>query len=124
MRRFVPVIVLAVVCGAGCAMNQRPVGLVDASRAPLTEPDWIHNGESLEIDGLLWHPTDEVENLLDAEVAFTGEYHGVAVYADRTDVKPYSRLYTRFARNRYRAFEQARTVPVYRHRRQRDSARE
>ncbi len=85
--------------GKGLAASPEPWA------APLTEPDWIRDGLPIEYDHSLWYPTREVENLLDAEVYLLGESRGVKFFCDRTDIKPFERIYTRFGKNRYRAFE-------------------
>jgi hypothetical protein len=105
MRRICCVVLLGALVLAGCAMSRRTVDLADPSTAPLSEPAWIHDGGTVSFEGSVWYPTDEIENLLDNEVLFMMKYQDIAVYTDRADVKPYARLYTRFAKNRYRAFE-------------------
>lgn len=97
---------LVVVClfWQGCA------GLARSSRSelsavPLTEAEWIRNGEPVEFEGERWYPTDELENLLSEEVFLISEIRGVPFFVDRADVKPFGRLYTQFRLNRYRAFE-------------------
>jgi len=75
------------------------------SETPASEVAWIRNGEPISFEGENWYPTDEVENLLDNEVYAAGMYREVPFFLDKTDVKPFDRIYTRFAKNRYRAFE-------------------
>ena len=75
------------------------------------EAEWIRNGEPVEFEGEKWYPADAFENLLDSEVYLVGEYRGVSVFVDMTDVRPYERLYTRFARNKYRFFEKRNESP-------------
>ena len=70
------------------------------------EPGWIRDGEPIEFEGKSWYPLDVVEDLLDTEVFIVGRYQDVEFFVDRVDVRPYNRLYTRFSRNKYRAFEQ------------------
>jgi hypothetical protein len=90
---------------SGCVLTQGGPDTSFTSSYPLTEPEWIRDGQPIEFDGEQWYPTDNVESLLDTEVYQAGEYKGVPFYLDKTDVKPFDRLYTRFAKNRYRAFE-------------------
>ncbi|MBF0619433.1 MAG: hypothetical protein HQL19_04635 [Candidatus Omnitrophica bacterium] len=90
---------------SGCA------GMHPASETPeiqvtqLSEAEWIHNGEPIEFENEAWYPTDELENLLDSEVYQVGKYRDIVFYLDRADVRPFERIYTRFGKNRYRAFE-------------------
>ena len=74
------------------------------SRAP-TEAEWIRNGQPIEFEGELWFPADAIENLLDSEVYLVGEYRGVQIFVEFADVRPYNRLYTKFAKNKFRFFE-------------------
>lgn len=91
---------------AGCALPQRAdlTGVVTADQ--LTEPLWIRNGEPVIFEGEDWFPTDEVENLLDGEIYQAGTCRDVPFFIDKRDVRPFDRVYTRFDKNRYRAFEQ------------------
>jgi hypothetical protein len=89
----------------GCVLSQGGPDKSLTSSYPLTEPEWIRGGQPIEFEGAAWYPTDNVEGLLDSEVYQAGEYKGTAFFLDKTDVKPFDRLYTRFAKNRYRAFE-------------------
>ena len=76
------------------------------------EAEWIRNGEPIEFEGEQWYPADALENLLDSEVYLAGEFRGVSLFVDMSDVRPYERLYTRFGRNKYRFFErQTKTSP-------------
>lgn len=97
--------VVVVVCVSGCALLRGSPETSFTSSYALTEPEWIRNGQPIEFEGAPWYPTDNVENLLDSEVHQAGEHNGVAFFFDKVDVKPLERLYTRFAKNRYRAFE-------------------
>ncbi len=91
---------------AGCVMPQRDdnQGLITVTQ--LTEPVWIRNGEPVSFESEDWFPTDEVENLLENEVFQIGMYRDMPLFVERADVRPFERLYTRFSRNRYRAFQQ------------------
>ena len=74
------------------------------SRATM-EAEWIQNGQPVEFEGELWFPADAIENLLDSEVYQVGEYKGVQIFVEFADVRPYNRLYTKFAKNKFRFFE-------------------
>ena len=90
----------------GCSTNGMYNGGQMAMYAtPEEEVEWIRNGEPIEFDGKLWYPQDGIENLLDSEVYLMGEYRGVQFFAEKIDVKPYDRLYTKFGRNHFRYFE-------------------
>lgn len=91
---------------AGCVLSQRGSGPAIISATQLTEPAWIRNGESILFESQYWFPTDEVENLLDSEVYEAGMYRDVPFFVEKTDVRPFDRIYTHFSKNRYRAFEQ------------------
>ncbi len=91
---------------AGCVTPQRTGGLTIMTAAQLDEPAWIRNGDAIPFEGEEWFPTDEVENILDTEVYSAGTYRDVLFYLEKTDVRPFDRVYTRFGKNRYRAFEQ------------------
>jgi hypothetical protein len=97
-------VVAAVVALSGCVTSGRGDG--PGTDTGLTEAVWIRNAEPLVFENEDWFPTDEVENLLDSEVFQIGVARDVPFFIERTDIRPYDRLYTRFAKNRYRAFEQ------------------
>ncbi|MBF0388271.1 MAG: hypothetical protein HQL20_10565 [Candidatus Omnitrophica bacterium] len=97
--------VLLLCAGAGCAGSSRALDNGVNSGAPLTEPDWIRNGEAIELENNIWFPTREVERFMDGEMFRIGNYRGVEVFIERTDIRPFARLYTRFDQGRYRAFE-------------------
>lgn len=69
-----------------------------------TEAEWIRNGQPLEFEGEQWYPMDDIENLLDSEVYDIGEYKGAKIFVEQADVRPFNRLYIRFAKNKYRLF--------------------
>jgi hypothetical protein len=97
--------VCAALC-AGCILPQRGNEPSIISSTQLTEPVWIRNGEPIVFEAEDWFPMDEVENLLDSEVYEAGTYREVPFFIERTDVRPFERIYTHFSKNRYRAFEQ------------------
>ena len=72
---------------------------------PDIETEWIRDGQPLEFEDERWYPTDRVENLLDNEVYLLGEYRGVQFFVDKTDVRPFERLYTKFGGHKFRVFE-------------------
>lgn len=89
-------------CWFGCVTSKNYPHLYPA---PTIEAEWIRNGQPLEFEKELWYPTDIVENLLDNEVYLLGEYRGVQFFSDKTDVRPFERLYTKFDQHRFRVFE-------------------
>ena len=94
-----------VVLFSGCIGGSMPnKGQLEIYPTTNQEADWIRNGEPIDFDGKLWYPQDGIENLLDVEVYLLGEYRGVQFFVEKTDVKPYDRLYTKFSSNRFRYF--------------------
>ena len=41
----------------------------------------------------------------DSEVYQIGIYKGVQIFVEKTDTKPYDRIYTKFDKNKFRYFE-------------------
>ncbi len=106
------IFILGVFFWAGCGGGNIPNrGQMDIYRFPSIEAAWVQNGEPIEFEGELWYPTDGVENLLDSEVYLVGEYRGVQFFIEKTDIRPYDRLYTKFARNRFRYFQKKAIKP-------------
>ncbi len=95
----------AVIGFGGCETPHSGRNYAFSTRAVPLEPEWIRNGEPVEFEGELWFPADSVENLLDTEVYQVGEYKGVPIFIELTDVRPYDRIYTRFAKHKFRFFE-------------------
>jgi hypothetical protein len=91
---------------AGCVLPQGGGGSSIMRSSQLAEPVWIRNAEPVVFEGEDWFPMDEVENLLDSEVYEAGTYRDVPFFIEKTDVRPFDRIYTHFGKNRYRAFEQ------------------
>lgn len=89
----------------GCFTKEGNVGRMSAFAIPEEEAQWIREGQPIEFAGQLWYPQDGIEILLDTEVDLIGEYKGVEFFTDKLDVQPYSRLYTKFGRNKFRHFE-------------------
>lgn len=71
---------------------------------PFKEAMWIRDGKPLLFENEKWYPTDNVENLLDREMAYMGEYEGIPFYIEKRDVRPFDRLYTKFDYYKYRIF--------------------
>ena len=99
---MVPVMVLGMVAMGGC--QTAPVNTNEAARSSV-EATWIREGQPIEFEGERWYPLDADDNLLDSEVYIVGRYQEVEFFVDRVDVRPYNRRYTKFGRNKYRAFE-------------------
>ena len=92
---------------SGCqtSSSQGNIGNVQSYAIPTVEAEWIRNGQPIVFTGELWYPADDVESLLDVEVTPLGEYKGVQFFIEKTDVRPYDRLYTKLGRNKFRYFE-------------------
>lgn len=82
-------------------------GQLQSYPVPKVEAGWIRNGDSLLFEGNQWFPVDDVESLMDSEVYQIGEYQDVQIFVEKIDAKPYDRLYTKFAKNKYRYFERS-----------------
>ena len=91
----------------GCFTTKGNEGDMNKFSTPKIEADWILNGEPIEFEGESWYPQDGFDILLATEVYRIGEYKGVEFFVDRTDVRPYNRLYTKFGQNKFRYFEKA-----------------
>ncbi len=89
----------------GCAGPSGNDGLLKSFPAPLQETEWIVNGEPIEFQSEQWYPQDDFEVLLDPEMTPAGHYREVEFFVEKIDVKPYSRIYTKFGRNKFRYFE-------------------
>ena len=93
---------------AGCySMNKTSgnIGDVQSYPFPSVEAQWIKNGEPVEYQGELWYPQNGIEALLDSEVYLLGEYKNVQFFAEKIDVFPLERIYTKFGRNKFRYYE-------------------
>src|SRR3989338_4184938 len=93
----------------GCAQAPGNVGNLQSYLVSSVEAQWIRDGEPLEFEGERWYPADGTEGFLDAEVYSLGEYRGVQFFADKVDVRPFERLYTKFGKNRFRYFERSKS---------------
>ncbi|MFC1593777.1 hypothetical protein ACFL38_00445 [Candidatus Omnitrophota bacterium] len=98
------IVLLLVVCVCvftfGCMNRSRFRG-----DYPFKESDWIRDGDPLMFENTHWHPTDDVENLLDREVEYVGEFRGIPFYIEKRDVRPFERLYTKFGYHQFRVFK-------------------
>lgn len=90
---------------SGCQSSAGNIGQLQSYQIPMSEAEWIQNGEPLEFEGGKWFPQDGTESLIDSEVQLIGEFRGVQFFTDKEDVRPFQRLYTKFGRNKYRYFE-------------------
>ncbi len=90
----------------GCAHSPSDnEGQLQSYLAPTVESGWIREGSPVEFEKQKWYPVNDVEVLMDSEVYQIGEYKGVQIFVDKVDTKPYHRLYTKFAKNKFRYFE-------------------
>jgi len=89
----------------GCQASPGNVGQLQSYAVSSVEADWIRNGEPIVFEKEEWYPADGVESLQDVEMQILGEYRGVQFFVEKTDVRPYNRLYTKFGRNKFRFFE-------------------
>ncbi len=89
---------------SGCLSTSGNDGSMQSYLYAVVEPEWIRNGEPLVFEDKPWYPKDGVEIFTDAEMYLVGEYRGVQFFSDRTDVRPFDRLYTKFGRNKFRYF--------------------
>lgn len=98
---FLLVMLLALILFAGCAGGA--MGRYIRSY-PIREADWIRDGKPIIYEGLNWHPTENIENHLDKEMEYVGEFQRVPFYVERRQIKPYNRIYTKFGYHKYRVF--------------------
>ncbi len=90
---------------AACGTASMPAKAGNVKLDPHAEPQWIRDGEPVTFEGEQWYPQDEVENLLDNETLEVGTFRNIPVFVEKIDVRPYNRLYTRFAPHKFRYFE-------------------
>lgn len=92
--------------GAGCTHGtSNNEGQLQSYPVPVVEAGWIRNGEPIVYENKKWYPVRDVEVITDMEVYQIGEYRDVQIFVTKTDIKPYRRIYTKFAKNKYRYFE-------------------
>lgn len=97
-----------VVLAAGCSSSMASTRGSSQYSFPALEPEWIRNGEPIIFENEQWYPKDDVDVLLDNEVYLLGEYKGVQFFIEKTDIRPYHRLYTKFDVNKYRVYKRNR----------------
>ena len=90
---------------AGCRREAGNVGNIKIFPFPEIEAEWIRNGEPTTLENEAWYPQDSVDMLADSEVLLIGEYRGTQFFVEKTDVRPYNRLYSKFGQHKFRAFE-------------------
>jgi hypothetical protein len=90
---------------AGCSGTKGNTGNLPTYAIPDEEAEWIRNGNPLVFEDEPWYPQDGVDILLDSEVYLVGTYQNVQIFAERADVRPYNRLYTKFGKNKFRIFK-------------------
>lgn len=96
---------IAVFC-AGCATtNSGNNGQVQSYAYPAIEPAWIRDGKPIEYDRHKWYPASDYEVMDDTEVLQVAQYKGVQVFVEKIATKPYTRLYTKFDKNKFRYYE-------------------
>ncbi len=112
MNELIKVLMVALVgisFGAGCVSPDAQKRLNKTSfDYPIWEAEWIRSGEPIEFEGELWYPSDDTEILLDNEVFLLDEYKGVEFFIEKTDVRPYNNLFTKFGHNKFRIFTKVR----------------
>lgn len=99
------IILFTIFLTAGCQSTRGNVGHMPSYALSSIEAEWIRNGEPIEFESELWYPVDGVEGFLDSEMRFMGTHQGVEYFIDKVDVRPFSRLYTKFGKNKFRFFE-------------------
>ncbi|MBU2540347.1 MAG: hypothetical protein KJ593_00425 [Candidatus Omnitrophica bacterium] len=70
----------------------------------IKEADWIREGSPIIYESKSLYPTEHVENHLDREMEYVGEFQQVPFYVELRQIKPYNRLYTKFNYHKYRLF--------------------
>ena len=105
IMRFLACVLMGLVCSSCSTADKGNDGLLQSYAAPVIEAAWIRNGEPVVLDKEQWFPVRDTESLLDPDVYQIGEYKGVQIFVEKTDIKPYERIYTKFAKGKYRYFE-------------------
>lgn len=70
----------------------------------IKEAGWIKEGKPIIHDDKSWYATEYIENHLDNEMEYVGEFQSVPFYVERRQIKPYNRIYTKFDYHKYRVF--------------------
>lgn len=104
-RAFDAVLLCLVLVSAISCQTTSTKSRQDIQYSKPTEAAWIINGEPIEFEGQKWYPQDGIEVLTDEEVYLLGTYRDVMFFAEKIDVRPYERLYTKFSTNKYRYFK-------------------
>ncbi len=109
LRSMFALSLLSAVFAAGCAHDRtgNNDGQLQSYPYPVVEAGWVRNGEPIEYGGQRWFPVNDVEILMDSEVTVIGEYKGTPIFVDKIDTKPYDRIYTKFAKNKFRYYERS-----------------
>ena len=102
---YLTVIVGIILATAGCQSTSGDSGRIKKYSLNSIEAEWIRNGEPIEFENELWYPVDGVEGFLDSEMRLMGAHQDIEFFVDKVDVRPFSRLYTKFGKNRFRFFE-------------------
>jgi len=108
-RSMLTLSLLSAVFAAGCVNGHtgNNDGQLQSYPYPAVEAGWVRNGEPIEYGGQRWFPVNDVEVLMDSEVTPIGEYKGMQIFVDKIDTKPYDRIYTKFAKNKFRYYERS-----------------
>lgn len=88
----------------GCMSANQNAGMMAKYAFPEVEEAWIRNGEPIEFEGRQWYPQARYDLLLDSEMFLQGEYRGVPFFTEKIDVRPYSKVFTKFGRNKFRVY--------------------
>ena len=99
------VILCAIFATAGCQSTGGNAGRIQSYTLNSIEAEWIRNGKPIDFESELWYPVDGVEGFLDSEMRLMGKHQGIEFFIDKVDVRPFSRLYTKFGKNKFRFFE-------------------
>lgn len=99
------IIMVSIISCSGTSSNMRVNTLYSF---PEVEPQWIRDGEPIVFENESWYPQDDIDILLDKEVYLLGDTKGVQFFIEKADVRPYDRLYTKFAENKFRVYEKYR----------------
>ncbi len=99
-------VLLSTIMMVGCShLNSANDGQVQSYPVTAVEAGWIRNGDPMIFEAHQWFPVDDTESMTDAEMYQVGEFKGAPVFVDKIDTKPYDRLYTKFAKGRFRYYE-------------------
>jgi len=105
LKQFIVFTGSIVVLITGCTKAKGNIGKMSVYEAPDIEAEWIRAGDPIVFEEGKWYPQDKVDIFLDSEVYPVGEHEGVRFFIDKTDVRPYKYLYTKFGRHKFRLFK-------------------